>query len=49
VGGAPNSGDVPAKTLEVVNDFEGTSHIFMVRFVEQEGVGGSLVVDTDED
>jgi len=40
---------MPAETLEVVNDFEGASRIFMVGFVELEGVGGSLVVDADKD
>jgi hypothetical protein len=34
--------------LEVVNDFEGAPRIFMVRFVELEGVCGSLIVDADE-
>ena len=40
---------VDTETLEVVNDFEGAPRIFMVGFVELEGVGSSLVVDTDID
>jgi len=40
---------MPAEMLEVVNDFEGAPRIFMVGFVELEGVGGSLVVDADKD
>jgi hypothetical protein len=34
--------------LEGVNGFEGTPCIFMVRFVESEGVSGSLVVNANE-
>ena len=40
---------MPAKMMEGVDGFKGASRIFMVRFVESEGVSGGLIVNTDED
>ena len=48
MGGAPNGGDTPAKNLEFSDNFQCSSRIFVVVFVEMEGVDSGLIVNTDE-